>query len=368
MNRPKNKSLVDSLTPMLNWEAVNHAVKYQIQFAKNDVFDSEVINIKSISTMYLFQKPLENNQIYYWRIRSVDGDGDISIWSLPRYFRTKMESATLVSPANHEDVQTTRPTFTWLPVIGAKSYTLYISLDDTFTESTRYFTTVEPTFTPKEDLARDYTIYWRVVANGYNPSVSTTFDFTGANPPSTPVLISPVNSRLLDISTPKLMWSNVNRAVKYQIQVATDKEFTTNLTSYQIDNKVDGNTFLIEKALASNTFWYWRVRSISGDGDTSLWTTPGMFRTRMNPPVIGSPSTAGSSQPTFSWTEVKGAASYTIQISTDKKFSSFISKTLNRSTYTYTGQLRSGMEYYVRIKANGTNPSLWSEPVQFMAP
>ena len=169
-------------TPILNWEDVNHAVKYQIQLAKDDVFDFEVINIELISTMYLFQKPLENNQTYYWRIRSVDGDGDISIWSLPRYFRTKMESATLVSPANHEDVQTTRPTFTWLPVIGAKSYTLYISLDDTFTELTRYFTTVEPTFTPKEDLARDYTIYWRVVANGYNPSVSTSFDFAGASP------------------------------------------------------------------------------------------------------------------------------------------------------------------------------------------
>ena len=31
MNKPRNKSLADSLTPILNWEDVNHAVKYQIQ-------------------------------------------------------------------------------------------------------------------------------------------------------------------------------------------------------------------------------------------------------------------------------------------------------------------------------------------------
>ena len=47
MEKPKNKSLVDSLTPILKWEAVNHAVKYQIQFARDDFFDSDVIDIES---------------------------------------------------------------------------------------------------------------------------------------------------------------------------------------------------------------------------------------------------------------------------------------------------------------------------------
>ena len=86
-------------------------------------------------------------------------------------------------------------------------------------------------YTPTIDLPRSVTIYWRVKANGANPSNwSEVRTFTGANPPGVPSLVAPANAALVSNYLPRLDWSNSSVPAgttfqKYQLQVATSNSF-----------------------------------------------------------------------------------------------------------------------------------------------
>jgi hypothetical protein len=273
LDRPLDGYRVDSLTPVLHWLAVKDAVKYELQIAADSSFSQSVSRVDTVSTLYLFEKPLAANQTWFWRVRDVDVDGDLSKWSETRSFHTKMDAPVLVSPANDSSVKTARPTFGWQVVDGAKSYTLFVSLDKTFSEGTRSWTLAGTSFTPAEDLARDFTIYWRVVAHGNGDSASSTWQFEGANPPSVPVLVHPQKNTSLVSTGLEFNWSKVNRAAGYDIQISSDSKFSEPVITLQ----ASANKTTLTADLLKSGVWYWRVRSFSADGDTSLWSTAVKF-------------------------------------------------------------------------------------------
>jgi hypothetical protein len=278
MVSPADNSLVDSLTPALNWDGVQDAVSYDIQIAPDDNFNTAIISVDAVTSIYIVPQPLATNKTWYWHVRAVNAEGDTSLWSTARTFRTKMDSPELISPTSGEQVHTTRPTFSWKTVAGATNYILETSYDRDFTETTRTFSIIGNSFTPLEDLARDATVYWKVIANGSNPSESDASNFQSANPPSVPVIISPTGSAIMRTTTPRLAWSKVKRVATYEIQIATDAMFTKNASIIQTKSDLNGYTFNESQNLASNPIWYWRVRSATADGDTSLWSRSSMFR------------------------------------------------------------------------------------------
>jgi hypothetical protein len=68
-------------------------------------------------------------------------------------------------------------------------------------------------------------------------------------------------------------------------------------------------------------------------------------------------------RPAFDWSDVAGATSYTIQISTNSLFTTFTVNTgTSGSTFTPTADLPLNKVLDWRVRANGTNgPSGWSE-------
>lgn len=273
LDRPTDKDVVNSLTPLLRWKGVINAEKYELQIAQDVDFTEDVRLVESISTLYLFDSSLDYSQTWYWRVRSVDGDGDLSKWSPTRSFHTRMKPVVLLSPSNLSDVDTARPTFSWQPVDGATSYILSISLDETFTEGTLSFSLSGTTFTPSEDLARGYTTYWRVIAIGYGDSSSETYEFESANPPSVPVLIRPQNSTSVQRSALVFNWSSVKRAFTYELQISADKTFADPGFIF----KSTSNSYHLDSIQLGTPIWYWRVRAISDEGDTSRWTKTYVF-------------------------------------------------------------------------------------------
>jgi len=77
-------------------------------------------------------------------------------------------------------------------------------------------------------------------------------------------------------------------------------------------------------------------------------------------PIDG--ATVASLHPTFDWSDVPGATSYTIQLSTSKIFSDLLDESIaTESTYTPSIKLPRKTQVYWRVRALGqSNPSDWA--------
>ena len=116
-------------------------------------------------------------------------------------------------------------------------------------------------------------------------------------------------------------------------------------------------------ALAANSTFYWRVRVYNVLGQYSNWSSVRHFHTKLPPPWLVSPGNGEvtTTLPAFGWSNVSGATSYVLQVSTSPSFSTLkINKTVIGSSYTATSTLSAGKKYYWRVYAKGTFKSQWS--------
>jgi hypothetical protein len=284
-----------------------------------------------------------------------------------------------VIPAAAAPAHTRRPTYTWDTVLGATNYTIQVSKFSNFTSTVMNVTTTGSSYIHTADLAANTVYYWRVRANGANgPSpYSAVRAFTTGNPPSIPLLSSPVNNVLLNSTTVLFNWGNskVPQGTAlfdhYQIQVSTSKAFASILVDESTDaGDVNDSEYLSTSELSDGITYYWRVRSWNDAGDFSTCSAVRSVRIKYLPPSLSSPlnaATGVSRKPVFDWGDTLGAASYTLQVSTSSNFLILaVNKTLKVSTYSQPVNLVANKTYYWRVRVNGTNgPSAWSPVFSF---
>ncbi|MFA7123824.1 MAG: C25 family cysteine peptidase, partial [Candidatus Delongbacteria bacterium] len=192
----------------------------------------------------------------------------------------------------------------------------------------------------------------KLTVTGYN--TGTTFQdvtvSTGSTPPPTPTLSSPANGSGTTDQTPTFEWSNVG-GTSYTIQVDNGSGFT----SPEINQTIAAVTYTPGSNLALGTY-YWRVLATNSYGSSSyssawsftIGTAPGA-------PTLASPangSSTGDMTPTFDWSDVSGATSYTILVDNNSDFASpEISQSPSTSTYTPSTNLNYGT-YYWKVLAN----------------
>jgi uncharacterized repeat protein (TIGR02543 family) len=284
---PRNKTLITDYTPVLDWSTVtlpggttfDH---YQVQVATDAAFTNLARNDTNLTarnvSQYTPAADLGANTKFYWRVRAVNTDHGTSAWSRGYYFRTAMTPPVLSTPADGAATLTRRPTFDWEDVPGATGYTLQVSRNNTFTQIVHTGTvrTATSTYTPGVDLLANSLLFWRVKANGTNPSAySAGRSFSTGNPPSVPTLRAPAANALVTTTSPLFDWNNstVPTGVTfghYQIQIATSSAFTTIVHDHDvagITNSSD-NTAVLTPA----TTYYWRVRSWSTLNHYSAWS------------------------------------------------------------------------------------------------
>ena len=187
---PAVNALITNGLPLFKWSAVTVPAgtnfdHYQLQVADNVNFTDPVINTSiTPRTTVQFQTsvPLAQNTKFYWRVTAVNTDNEESNWSVVRTFRTVVNAATLLTPANGSATGTLLPVFDWEDASGPgtiTNYTIQVSTSPTFGTLLVSSTTVSSTYTPIKNLPAGKTIYWRVKVNGANgPSAwSTVFSF-----------------------------------------------------------------------------------------------------------------------------------------------------------------------------------------------
>jgi trimeric autotransporter adhesin len=317
-------------------------------------------------------------------VRAYRDNGQYSSWSAVWSFRTAMKPPVLTAPADGATfLETKSPQYSWNSVSGAVSYMLQVSVNSNMASPFINITTASITYTPAAEPPRGKQLWWRVKANGANSSDWTVpRSFTSANPPSVPVLMEPVVNTLTTMHKPWFDWKDSALPAGtffkgYHLQIATDSEFNNLIDINCVENNLNVSEMARSEcqstpALNPNTLYYWRVNACNTLNQCSPWSSAWYFRTALPEPVLIAPTngdTLLTQRPTFNWASVSGAASYTLQVSINSNMASpLINATITSSNYTSFIDLPKGTNLYWWVKANGANPSGWSEKRSFSIP
>ncbi|MBI3733014.1 MAG: hypothetical protein HY259_06090 [Chloroflexi bacterium] len=256
-------------TPTFVWDMAEGAETYNIQVAVDPGFASPVIDDNTARNAYTPSGTL-GNASYYWRVRIKRLGGVTNNWTAPRLFTQTLPLAANLNtlPAG---VVGRSPTFCWDPlitttnsiaVLAAWRYRLQISRGDpTFSSILESDDTEQSCWTPTIGYD-DGTFYYRVAmmdGNGTLGSYSAAAQVTKQYPVTT--LISPTNGSGVP-ATPTFVWTPVNGANNYSIQVSQFPSFSP-LYDDQITNNARYTplfTYVTDKN------YYWRVAIIDKNG------------------------------------------------------------------------------------------------------
>ena len=159
---PANYTTLTTVTPTLQWLAVENAVNYEVvvdnsRYFESPEFDSSDVEATECAAVTLHSGP------NYWRVRAKNGE-----WSHVWYFTidtTGPEAPSLFSPERDETIAYNNTlTFDWSEVSDATSYILVVDNESSFytPEIDKNDITISE-YTPDFPLS-DGTYFWRVRA------------------------------------------------------------------------------------------------------------------------------------------------------------------------------------------------------------
>lgn len=353
LSTPANGATGLPVTTTLSWLAASGATSYELQYATNDQFTIGLVT-ESLTTTSKEVTGLNNNATYYWRVRASNagGNGD---WSETRSFTTIIAlpaQVVLTTPSNNAVNISLAPTFTWEAAARASTYEIEV----TSAESYKQVTNITETTTSVTGLINNETYSWRVRANNVagNGAWSDWRTFTTIiQSPDQVTLIAPANTATNVEITPTLTWNVASRAGTYEVDIATNDVFTTNLQQFtgitETSKPLTG--------LTNNTTYYWRVRAVNVGGN-GAWSTVRSFTT-----IVANPSQVTLLTPTdaatnvsitasLSWNELAGATSYELNVATNAAFTVGLQQFAGiTETSKAMSTLAYGTTYYWRVRA-----------------
>lgn len=302
------------------------------------------------------------------------------------------EQPQKTAPENGDEIDTTRPTFSWNSVEGADRYKLLLSGDELELEiapiADEYYTYSEP-------LTRGADYQWTVLAGnadgwcGQTPewwSFSVAEDAQGNRDPEPPAAVYPPDGADYVPVDATLEWSCSDPDgddLTYDVYLGLDPDLDA---TDRVADDIGETSFQPEVELEFATLYYWKVVAYDGNGgDTentsSTWSFQTVDEGQDTPPeapsLIAPPNHAGDVplRPTFEWAAVRDggrpqprpylgstptptapADDYQLQVDDDIDFSSPVidEVDLEDTSYTPTADLTEGVTYYWRVRGENT--------------
>lgn len=378
--------------------------RYEIQVAKDGSFapvtivDNSTIGNPDTNTYTIAPGTLDPAKRYYWRVRAVGTNGEPTAW-VATYFRTAVLAPALLIPMDTDVLLNNRPTFEWIPVLNAESYTLQVSQVYDFSSLLVNVTIGQAAteYSLTTDLPVNKTLYWRMRTNNitFGPSAwSEVWELQTANPPGIPQPVKPNDGKLTDDYSPRLVWTqsslpSATTFERYEIQVATNSRFW--ISDIVLDDlpisltSIDKPCFDVNPTalptdcggagvvdLDPATTYYWRVRAFNNAGEYSSWSPTFKFYTSFDPVVTLNEPVDGAmltdNRPVMSWSPVAGAGFYRVIYSYNptmiKPLGSF---KVGGTSFIPPKAFPAGKTIYWRVQVEGYlyGPSRWSPTYSF---
>jgi hypothetical protein len=354
---------------ILTWSAVEGAVWYHIQVSLVPDFSSTVIDESYISDIKYIYSGLLNDTEYYWRLRSVGGEGIESMWSDVWSFKTVVyppEKPYLVSPLNGSVGVDLEAAVEWGAAERAEWYMLQLASDEGFSNLVVNVDNLEQTTYTVDNLLKETIYYWRVRAYnlGGESEWSSVWHFeTVYDIPEIPHLASPENGSNNLLATVNLEWLTAERATSYQAQLSKFSDFSNII--YDTSN-VSTTTLTIDN-LDYESMYFWRIRGENSFG-VSEWSSVWSFTTAIQPPdvpLLAYPKDGSlniSVDTLLIWEHAARAHLYHVQLSNDPDFNDITIDSVDiDNLYLSVIGLDSNTTYYWRVLAvNEGGKSEWS--------
>ncbi|MBI9070513.1 MAG: T9SS type A sorting domain-containing protein [Melioribacteraceae bacterium] len=254
------------------WLEIESADSYQLLLAKDSNF-IELITDTTFFDQKLAVSSLEFNSDYFWKLFASNDDGDRSLWSETRRFRTGLRQPKLYSPSNNGLITPEKVEFNWSDVNNANRFQIQISSDSMFTQKT-VDQVSDTTVFYSDTLESNLDYFWRVIAMNDDLDLSNWSDTNSFKTKLyKPENISPVNRKTLVPNNAQLRWGEILFATEYRIQVANDSLFQKMV----IEASSDKNNVVVFD-LTKDEIFFWRVKAIS-ENNESEWSDGTYFRT-----------------------------------------------------------------------------------------
>jgi hypothetical protein len=270
---PSNGFANQKIKGLLVWKPINQAVNYEVLLSMSPDYTDTVIY--SITSKYNQQfTGLGFSTKYYWKVRANSKDSR-SAWSNSYSFTTVNEDEIVAPDLHYPEHQSyeiaIEAKLTWHVTEFANSYEIHLSDEPDFNKNIRAYNGLLDTTLVVSGLNFNQTYYWRalIVHDGIKSAWSDKWEFTTKL--EQPGVIAPADGSANLPVNPTFVWSKVDGAIMYDIDIAKDENF--NLIIHQKENIYD--TVYNQAVLESNTMYYWRIRAknINNSSDLSSSAT-----------------------------------------------------------------------------------------------
>ncbi len=364
---PSNNEINVSLKDKLEWSYVDGAESYLIQLSKDEFFEQTSMIIDSSKTTSIPIAMLDNESDYYWKVRAVR-NSDSSQWSEVFTFRTELTIPKLLYPRDKSENVEINPILRWKENPSQVNYQIQISRTSDFT-GIILDSALDVTYFSIRELKSNTTFYWRVKAikDKYNSSWSSTNTFkTGDNYIiQEPILLQPKHNSTSDFPI-KFMWSPINNALKYRIQISKNSSFT----EFIKDATILSPEFIFETNNPLE-YYYWRVKAHT-TYDSSTWSNVWMVKAYNPYKKISLISPKNGelqvlTKDTLVWEPIIGADYYILDIATDTEFSEIVMESVKIQTNKFVfDNLTKGKKYFWRVKCSiKDKENVWSNVWSF---
>jgi len=278
---PQNlQTSVTFATPTFSWDMVEGAQYYDLQVSTDPGFGGfRPIDISTKLNSYTHGGTLAK-ATYYWRVRAHrwGGNSVTNSWTANHTFTLALPTPTGLNHAPF-GVVGRAPTLCWDPlienspvtgdpVLAAYKYHVLVSIEPGLTSEYDKVDTEQSCWTPTKGYA-DGQYYWSVAmwdGDGKMGDYAPTQTFTKQYPIST--LVSPLSGTTLG-STPTFVWTPVDGAARYKLEVSLFDNFGTPEDSPETDN----TRYTPQKTYTLFKTYYWRVAIVDADGNRGPWNT-----------------------------------------------------------------------------------------------
>ena len=370
LKSPADNSTNLGIIITLKWNKSDGAEKYNLQVSKDEAFTNLVYNNTEIADTAK-RLTLDYDTQYFWRVRYSNSDGTSPFSG--KYSFTTMQAVpkvVLKSPVNDSTILGTSVMLKWKSVSNRDFYQLQVSKDNDFSNIVISMDDLQinEIEIPDLEIGNDY--YWRVRASRNNVlgDYSNTFKFSTFSDVPKVVLKSPVNDSTILGTSVWLKWKSVSGRDYYQMQLATDDNFTNvvkfldtlHINEIQVDNLIKGETY------------YWRARAskynVFGEySNTSRFNTAYGDTTK---PVLLAPANNAmdvKTSLTFRWEKIDTAMYYQLEIAEDDNFDDlyYLNENISKNKLT-VNDFEKGTRYYWRVRfASKNGNSMYSNVFTF---